>query len=355
MNYLFLITLYGINKIQGERSIYSLYHLFKGKRSSQTIQDAQLFQLDHLFGVIPDIERKKLELVGSGLCKSNDVVSIENNIYVITEQGKNTLANFQFPDSLNGWKYANSSDVFWERISLTIQSISYVIRYETRFIPINRNPKTLIWVKNFLTHRSLIRQEVAEALYGELLTALKLIDEKRASIFVHKLTSYHRVGNTNDQIAEFLNMETLQVKLLFLSTLHFLLLLIEERPEDFPLLVEIAQIKENQITLTFSTQRTYELLHAGFSIEEIATSRSLKKNTIEDHIVEIALVDSQFDISQFVHDELYRSIKDCIEQEKTNQLRQIKKSLQVPASYFEIRLVLAKVGGAYGTRENSIK
>ncbi|MFZ3588611.1 helix-turn-helix domain-containing protein [Bacillus sp. DJP31] len=349
MKYLILVTLYGLNKIKAERSIYSLYHLFKGKRSSQTIQDAKLFQLSHLFGVVPTLERKDIERAIIRLCSQDDIQSSGENMYVLTVKGEKSLAQFHFPGSLNGWKYANSTPVFWDRLSLTTQCLSNVIRYETRFIPINRDPKTLNWVKNFLKKQPTSRDEIGELLHRELLAALKLVDERQATILVQKLTSYQRVGLTNEQIADHLAMDPLEVRVCFLSTLHHLLSLLEESQQEYPLLGQLAYQQDHQSVLTLSTQKTYELLKDGMSIIEIAENRSLKKNTIEDHIVEIALIDDHFDVSPFVHIDLFRSISECIKRENTNQLKLIKQSLLVPASYFEIRLVLAKVGVPYAT------
>ncbi len=307
MDYLLSISLFCINKLKGERSIYSLYHLFKGKRSSQTIQDARLFRLSQLFGVVPTLERVELEKIVTALYTQKVIKSDGENMYVITEKGKEALTQFYFPVSLNGWKYANSSTVFWERLSLTIQCLSYVIRHKTHFIPINRDPKTLIWVKTFLKDQPSSRDELGMLLHRALLTALKLLDERRASIFVQKLTSYHRIGFTNEQIADSFAMDPLEVKILFLSTLHYLLSLVEEDGQRFPLLCQFAHIREDQSALTNSTQKTYTLLQDGLSIEEIADIRSLKRNTIEDHIVEIALVDHHFDTSPFVNSDLFKA------------------------------------------------
>ena len=61
ITYLETVLLYTLNKIHGERTIYSLFHLFQGKRSSQTIQDAHLYQLTAFFHSFPSIKRVQLE------------------------------------------------------------------------------------------------------------------------------------------------------------------------------------------------------------------------------------------------------------------------------------------------------
>jgi uncharacterized protein YpbB len=349
MNYLLLITLYGLEKINGERSIYSIYHLLKGKRSSQTIQDAKLFQISHLFGVIPDIKRKDIERVIIQLHAQGTIIKNGDGHYKVTKSGREKLSTFHIPLSLDGWSFSRSQASFWEKLSLTIQCLSYLIHHEARFIPINREPNTLNWVKSFLKNQAGSRETIAENLHGELYTILNQLDEKRATIFVHKLTSFQRIGLTNQQIADHLNIDSMEVAILFLSTLHYFLAILEKEKDQFPLLSQVSTIVDNHITLTQSTFKTYELLQKGRTVDEIARLRSLKKNTIEDHIIEIVLTDLSFDILTFISSEQFTIIKDCIDYANTNQLKLIKEHLSIPASYFEIRLVLAKVGGAYAT------
>nr|WP_239454509.1 helix-turn-helix domain-containing protein [Bacillus suaedaesalsae] len=104
-----------------------------------------------------------------------------------------------------------------------------------------------------------------------------------------------------------------------------------------------------KLTLTQSTEKTFELVNQGYSIEAIAKIRQLKKNTIEDHIVEIALSDEAFDISPYIKSDTFKQIEECIMRLKTNQLKLIKNSLEIPVGYFEIRLALAKVGSTNAT------
>jgi uncharacterized protein YpbB len=354
MDYLLLMTLYGLEKIKGERTIYSIFHLFKGKRSSQTIQDAKLFQLGPLFGIIPDLTREKLEHVINQLANKGTITSIGEGSYTVTNSGRHELTSFSLPKSLDGWKYSGQSIVFWERLSLTIQCLSYLIHHETRFIPINRDQNTLQWVKWFLKNQSGSREIIARTLHEELLSLLTNLDETTSTIFVLKLSSIKRVGYTNAQISEMLHIDLLQVFILFQSTLHHVISNVEENPGKYPLLVQLATITDKANTLTQSTSKTLELLQKGKSIEEITAIRYLKKNTIEDHIVEIALTNPSFDITPFINTEYIKIISECIQSMKTNQLKVIKQNLPIEASYFEIRLVMAKQGGAHGTT-SSIK
>jgi uncharacterized protein YpbB len=345
MNYFLLLMLYCLNQLKGERSIYSIYHLLKGKRSSQTIQDAKLYDTSALFGVLPNLQRTEIDEAINKLYTLKAVKMITDNSYTVTSVGEKALRPFTLPNSLNGWKYVAITNVFWGRLSLTTQSISNLIHFQSKFIPVHRDSQLLAWVKSFLKGIHVNRTQIGEKLYDEIIDAFYDLDEQRATIFVSKLTSHHRIGNTNEQIAEMQRVSTVEVTILFASTLHYLLSRIDENEEKYPLLSKIAKVNKNELSLTQSTEKTYDLLKRGKSIEDITRLRYLKRNTIEDHIVEIALTDKSFDTMNFISPEKYKTIESCIKSTKTKQLKTIKQALSIQASYFEIRLVLAKVGG----------
>ena len=60
LTFLQTIILFCLQKINGERTIYSIYHLLKGKKSSQTIQDTHLFHLQSLFQTEYELESKRI-------------------------------------------------------------------------------------------------------------------------------------------------------------------------------------------------------------------------------------------------------------------------------------------------------
>jgi uncharacterized protein YpbB len=85
------------------------------------------------------------------------------------------------------------------------------------------------------------------------------------------------------------------------------------------------------------------LLNQGFTAEEIASFRNLKISTIEDHLVEFALNVKDFSINSYVDEDIQLKILEISRQESTRQLKVIRNTLKT-ASYFQIRLVLAKYG-----------
>lgn len=346
-SYLQMLVLYCLHKIDGQRTIYSILHLLNGKKSSQTIQDAHLFHLTSLFSTFPTITRNELEKLVNTIEYDGHIKQISEQQYHLTKKGikqvEDFFASHPLPKELNGWKYHQFTELFWERLTLLIQVTSQLRNRETKFIPIQRKKEVHQWLKGYLFHSQLNRDEMGEKLYHELIECLETNKEVNPSILVMRLTGFRMIGQTSEQSAEILGIDPDEYHIQFLGILHYMLSIIKGRQSDFSLLGQLIADQIINVPLTQSTKHTFQLLKEGLTMEEIAARRRLKKSTIEDHLVEIALNVDGFDITPFVSAQKHELIMKAA---KNNSLKQLKYIRQIvpEADYFEIRLVLAKVG-----------
>ncbi|MBY0122552.1 helix-turn-helix domain-containing protein [Bacillus sp. S/N-304-OC-R1] len=345
--YLKLIVLYCLQKINGQRSIYSIFHLLKGKKSAQTIQDAHFFQLTNLFYTFPNLQRTVLEDIVSSLTDEGIVKQDAEQSYSLTSKGEkllqHSLTDQSIPNSLNGLKFHQILDLFWERLSLTIQVISHLKSRDTMYLPIQRKKEAHFWVKNFLQQTALNRDELGKKLYMELVQCLEGNKELNPSLLVLRLTGYKKIGLTPLQAAETLTIEYDKYHIQFISLLHYMLENIQTNQKDYPLLSMFISHEQQSFSLTQSAHKTFSLLKKGIMIEEIVSIRRLKRNTIEDHIVEIALNIKEFDISSFVSVNKQKLIIEAFQRSSSKQLKYIRQ-LVPSADYFEIRLTLSRAG-----------
>ncbi|EIJ78716.1 hypothetical protein PB1_14199 [Bacillus methanolicus PB1] len=342
-----LIILYCLKKINGERTIYSIYHLLKGKKSSQTIQDTHLFQLYPFFQAFPSITRIEIEEMVRKFEKEGWIEKKNDQYFFLTEKGRDMLDEElhrkPFPEFLNGWKYHNVTELFWERLSLFVQVCSNLINRKPDYVPVQKKKETLYWLKNFIAKQEKDRFLLAEQLYNELTAYFEAYHQIEPAILVIRFTGYNRIGLTEHQAAEKLGMEHTYYRVSFLNLLHYMIETITKSPARFPLLHSLIQKAGKFIPLTNSAKKTYELLNTGMPLERIAQVRNLKRSTIEDHIVEIALNMKDFDISPYVDRSKQTNIIKAAEKVSSKQLKHIRTQAG-NASYFEIRLVLAKYG-----------
>lgn len=350
-NYLQAIILNAIEKFQGERSIFAIYHMLQGKKSSQTIQDAHLFGLTNIFGTVPRFTREQLI---QNIRLFNELKLIDatgkDDVYMISEQGRGALKAYfikcPLPTSLNGWKYQSITQDFWRRLTLLIQTISHIVHNERSFYPIQQNQQIQEFVKGFLSTNRQNRELIAQHLYDELVTLLELQRELNRDIFVLKITGVNRIGLTFEQIAKRKEVDEWYVQFVFLGALHQMLTEIST-VSDYPLLASLIDDWKNggNLHMTQSTQTTLNYIQAGKTISEIAEIRRLKGNTIEDHLVEIVLSDKSFSIQDYVSNEAEKQIITVIKELRTRKLKAIKEAVDNDQiSFFQIRLVLANIG-----------
>jgi Uncharacterized protein conserved in bacteria, COG4955 len=131
------LCLFCLRAFRGERSISGIFHLFRGKKSSQTIQDANIFSLGILYGLFPGLNRNFLQQNIESLEARGLIVEIQPEHYKITGKGKGKLTEYEemFPVSpyLNGFLYKDKSTHFWKRYSLLVQTLSNLAGKENSF------------------------------------------------------------------------------------------------------------------------------------------------------------------------------------------------------------------------------
>src|SRR5690625_1285112 len=128
--YLKGIILYSQSHIKQSRSIFSIFHLLKGKRGIQTVHDSRIFGLDLFYGIYPSLDKKLFEkqiemfVNESYLIKSN-----RENVYSLTKKGHVWLENYLKHlrlDYYNGLTFNQKAEVFFERLLLSIQTYANI-------------------------------------------------------------------------------------------------------------------------------------------------------------------------------------------------------------------------------------
>ncbi|MED1204910.1 helix-turn-helix domain-containing protein [Heyndrickxia acidicola] len=346
MTFLDAVILWSLNKVKNERTIYSIYHLLKGKKSSQTIQDAHIFQLGHLFQTYPFLSREAYAAIIKNLRKQ--MLLEENDSHaLLTQKGLDQIKVFflhhPFPKQINGLKYQDTANLLWKRLSLTIQVMSNLVNNENHYYPIQRDEALLRWMKGFLQNKALPKEELSGQLYKELTNFLSENPPEDPEILVIRLTGYQHIGKTMKQASEYLNMEESEYWYRFLHLLHSLIQKVTETPDQYLILHKVIADSYQEIAWTRSTQKTYDLLKKQYTVSEIAEMRNLKTSTIEDHIIEIALNEPEFQIDMYLDKKMEQNIFLASQTLGLKRLKPIKEAVK-NASYFQIRLALAKRG-----------
>ncbi len=337
------ILLTCINQMKRERTISGIFHLLKGKRSAQTLQDARVYGIDDFFGICPNLSKPKLATTIQ-IAVDNDLILIENEQFAsLTKDGVDYLANYQGPrpDYFSGMADAANVQVFEGRLRLLIQTVTNLSVNNRSFLAIIEQPPIQQWVKHHYSRIKEGMKEVEEQLYEELANLLSKRTEVEAVLFTSRLTGGRIIGETREQLARDHNLSEQEVDILLSHVSYYLYEQCRISPSCYPAIATCLEGLSSSSLITRSAKRTYQLLEKGFTLESIAAIRKLKLSTIQDHVIEAALVVPGFSIRPFINEEHEQSILASASRLQTRRLKRIYEAFQGQFSYFELRLVLA--------------
>ncbi|MYL37965.1 helix-turn-helix domain-containing protein [Halobacillus litoralis] len=337
------IVLLCIKRFKGERTVSGIFNMLTGKRSSQTMQDAKAYQLDHMFGVFPELERRKLDNAIDQMAGREEVVVNEEGFPNLTDKGTDHLQTQRASSSayFQGMQWHEVLPAFISRLNLLIQASSNKEAGIQSYVAIVDQPGAQAWVKKvFGTFQDKLPR-LNQSLYEELVRLLSNHDPVQTELFTHRLTGGGWIGLTVDQLKEKYRLSREDILLGLRHTYYYLFQQAKKDKEAYPVLHLCTRGLQSSHLVTASAGKTYQLIEQGLSLEEIVTVRRLKKSTIQDHIVEAALVTPDFDVSPFLSAEQVEEINQKAMDLNTQRLKHIHQDLGGVYDYFEIRLALA--------------
>lgn len=328
-----------------ERTLYAVYHLLKGKRSIQTVQDAHLYNITDYYGIYKNLTLNEYEIILNKLKNEQKIKKkATTDTYIITPTGLDYLKESKDNGMVFlGIKYNSVAPSFYKRILLFIQVWANSNQASQNYLPIIEDFQTENFIKSlYRTRKTLVKADLSD-LYGELGRILSELPDKYALIYVERLTGYKHYGLSLDQLALKNKLSKHSVELILTSINHQIISVVSTNHSKYKtlnLLIEDLITKNN---LTLSASKTYQLFSQNKNLQEIASMRNLKLNTIYDHIIEIALYDTNFDIEAFVTPRGYDEIVNYVETYQTFKLKDIKENINEEITYFQIRLVLSTI------------
>jgi ribulose-phosphate 3-epimerase len=298
------------------------------------------YQLFSAFALLPRLKKEQLEKAIYFILQEGWIQEKEDGYY-LTQAGKQIneeyFAIHSYPKVIQSLEYVRARSVFWERFHLLSQVFSEV-RYENRlYVPIVKHPHHQEAVRIWLSEQIDDRGRLAKMWGTELFDCMKQLKGK-APLIVKQLAGHKRNGQTKKQVAEEHHFTPFEFELIFNDALESFIQIIKE--EKTPLLLSLVESahQDTGYGLTESTYQTARFLHNEYTIEEIARKRRLKVNTIKEHLLEIAFVQQQFDILNYVPKEAYKCVSLLLENNLYVSFSKIKEEIP-DLEFFHYRLI----------------
>lgn len=346
------IILISSDQLKDERTIQAIYHILQGKKSIQTIQDAYLYQLSTYYGILPSLKQSFFnqtiqDLVNDGYLEPSKTY---DHSYTITKEGRQVIKKEVFPEILSflhGRKYGAQGIRFEQRVLLFVQVLSNKQVNNMNYVPVIDDYAVKNDIKQIFRQLQSSSAALSEQFFKECHDLLSPIDHQYALLFVQRFSGYKQYGMSLQQLSQSVRQPEIDILIIYRSIIHYMMRKIRLDASKYPLL-SLMYPEDDNTQLTITARQTKSFVDQGYNLEEIATHRNLKLNTIYDHIVEIALIDASFLIDSFIHEEEIATILQTVHSLQTYQLRELKEALGEEYSYFQIRLALARGGTMNG-------
>lgn len=310
---LFILNLFSHSQAKKGSTVF---HILQGKRTASILYRAVDYSLEPFFGFFPKLDRsvfyKKLE----------ELVSMryltflqETNEYLQSQANENTFESYvldQYHPSHLNWLTQGRAIVEFQRKVYFLTQVFSEIRHENkRYLPVEKDFDVQKWAKRWMIQQGTALQDLAVEFGMEWKTLLSSLETENAVILVHLMSGHDTVGLTKSQLSQLMNLPELEITLRQYDSLSYLMNQISADNKQVPLFASIVQetVVPNEKGVSTSAKETALLLEKGFSIEKIIHVRRLKKSTISEHVIELAILFPTLDIQQFMPAEIYFALK----------------------------------------------
>jgi ribulose-phosphate 3-epimerase len=308
-------------------SVSQILHVFQAKRTPSMFYMIEVNQWHHGFSLTNNMERTDLKKLIKKLLHKQFLVK-EGKGYLLTDKGVEQVdtyfKNHYYPKQIQGFEHANVRQPFWSRFQLFTQVFSELSYQNGAYTPVIKHPHHQENVRQFFQKFPSKKEKLLDQWLLEQNLLFTELAEEQADVLASQLTGHGIIGETNAQIAAALEMTTTEFYFYKQDAIERMLQFVWKQQTKLPLIsVLLKELhQETNFGLSMSTRHTYELLKEGHGIKQIARRRSIKENTVREHILEMAFVFQQFPFQHFVPQTIYNDLHQKFETNNAFDFRQ---------------------------------
>lgn len=297
-------------------SVSQIAHVFNGKRTPSMFYLIEARNWHHGFLLSNRLTKEVIQELVNELVKDHQIIEKDKG-FVLTEQGqKNLRAYFDvhyYPQKIKGFSNALIRSSFWERFQLFTQVFSEFTYENSKYIPIVKDPNHQENVRQLFQSVQSNREHLLKQWINEQVFLFKNLPSEQANALANQLTGHNIIGKTRAQISTSHQMTQMEVSFYLMDAVEELIRIIRTNEDKLPLNKQILNILKNEkyLGLSESTYKSYELIKQGNSLEQVAHLRSIKVNTVREHVLEMAFILSEFPYKHFVPKDLYKKLHDA--------------------------------------------
>ncbi|MGB6178384.1 helix-turn-helix domain-containing protein [Carnobacterium sp.] len=305
------------------KKMSTIYHILTGKKTASILYSAEKYQLTHFFALFSKLDRNQFNNSIQKLINLNTLLlAEETQEYYLSENGKNKQSEFfsehYYPKELNHLKDGLVLIHFWRTLQLVTQVLSEIRYKNKQYIPIEKEWEKQNWVKQWFKNNAMNKDQLALDFGQEWIIILNDLPELNAEIIAANLTGHSNTGKTKNQLVEAFKKESSEISIIELDSIAWITKILKKHPEKIPLFYSVYnEMLHLYDGTTKSALLTKRYLLNGYSLAEIAAQRQLKESTINEHVIEISIMDPLFDLSVVLPSEKLKKLKHLLSENPT--------------------------------------
>ncbi|KRN29439.1 hypothetical protein IV38_GL000323 [Lactobacillus selangorensis] len=275
-----------------------IYYLLTGKRTVSNLYVGLQYGLLQRLQLYPNLKESQFQAQVQALVHDELLQKVTDGTYQQTETGCQFLADhpvytFRYFD---GPRMGHLND-FQERLFLVIQVISEYRHHERRYFPLQTHLRNQDAVKRWFRQ---VKQtpHFSDQFVAELTAYLQALPAELATVIANRWVGYQTTGASLEQIAAATAQTAGQLFLQQVDAEAFLWDQVHHHPQQWPVLAQLWP--QTDSALSGSTQITVDLFKKGVPFAQIGKQRGLKASTINEHLLEAAILSPHFPFQFFL-------------------------------------------------------
>ncbi|MDN6253901.1 MAG: helix-turn-helix domain-containing protein [Tetragenococcus koreensis] len=307
----------------------TLYQILVGKHTTSVLSYAYFYDLLPFFSVLPTLDeaefyRKLEELINQGWLKEE-----QQQLSLVKKESGTSLLQIPTFQSLNFFKFGRKEEVCWRSVRFLLQAASFLGK-ETTYVPLENAP---IYTERVRTIIHQYKGDLPSRLYQEVTEIFQNLSKEHADLLAQTLSGYQQEGEAFFQLTPDKYGAFPWPSLYKSAAIHHFLAQVTRHSEQllYKFLLPLLLQNYNQSML-----QTRKLIQQGSSIDEVMQQRKLKRGTIQDHLIEWALADSEFPFTNFLSPKTQKKLKQLPMNSFTYPFKELEETFD--ATFLEIRL-----------------
>lgn len=307
------VVMYILSMYSQPTNTGQIHNVLVGRTTPTILYLVEVKSWHGYFGLFNKLDRDKLNQL-HGLFMKKKLIEPSQEIegkYKLTSYGSQTVNNYLKDEDRIKSNQFYSSDYrtyVWDVFQLMTQIVSEKTSENRHFSPITTNPMIQSEVKVFLKH-----SDFSQDLWiKETIQLFNKLNQSDSDLLANLLVGNGIMGSTDKQIQTHLNLSEGAYYIAQQRAIQSLINHIDAECGVLNLLLKMCESRSNY-RLSPSTFETAKLLYKGLSIEQVASLRRIKINTIHEHIIEMAFIWSDFDYSACMPANVYDQLDSLYE------------------------------------------